>query len=288
MFFSLIVPTLDRVEELRALLLSLTRQSVTTFEVIIVDQNGDDRLLPVLDDFTDRLNITHLRSPVRRCNHARNLGASRAIGDILTFPDDDCVYMDNVLKTVDDLFHGDRNPDFITGSVVTLEGQTGRTGRWHPYETTIDSHNVWTCLIEFNFFIRRSAFTSAGGFDESVGPGTPFGSAEGQDLALRLLKKGFTGLYVPMLKIMHPDKPVTLNIARAYSYGAGMGYVMRRNHLDIRTVGTFFLRSIGGSLVYLLKGNFPLSRYYFLTFLGRLNGYRSVRRGVLTAAPVTG
>ncbi|MCE2574199.1 glycosyltransferase family 2 protein [Komagataeibacter sp. FNDCR2] len=288
MFFSLIVPTLGRVGELRALLDSLTRQSLTTFEVIIVDQNGDDRLVPVVNDFTDRLNITHLRSTVRQCNHARNLGAKRAVGDIVTFPDDDCVYTDTVLQTVNELFASFDKPDFITGSVITLEGLRGKSGRWHPVETPINSHNVWTCLIEFNFFIRRTAFTATGGFDEGVGPGTTFGSAEGQDLALRLLEKGFRGLYVPSLHIMHPDKPVTLTTARAYSYGLGMGHVMRKNHVGVATVGTFLLRSVMGGLVYLLKGDIPRARYYFLTFLGRIRGYLSLRAGAVTPAPATG
>lgn len=288
MFFSLVVPTLGRVDELHALLVSLTRQSLTTFEVIIVDQNGDDRLAPVLARFTDRLDITHLRSPIRQCNHARNLGASRAVGDIVTFPDDDCIYTDNVLQHVNDLFSCAHSPDFITGSVLTPDGAPAKSGRWHPVGTTINSHNVWTCLIEFNFFIRRTAFAAAGGFDEGVGPGTPFGSAEGQDLALRLLKQGFVGLYVPALRIMHPDKPVTLTIARAYSYGAGMGRVMRRNHVGVMTVGTFLLRSVGGGLVYLLRGNMPLARYYFLTFLGRIRGYLSLRADAATVAPAIG
>ncbi|GAB6968742.1 glycosyltransferase family 2 protein [Komagataeibacter kakiaceti JCM 25156] len=288
MFFSLIVPTLGRVAELRALLDSLTRQSLTTFEVIIVDQNGDDRLVPVINDFMNRLNITHLRSTVRQCNHARNIGAGRAVGDIVTFPDDDCVYTDNVLQTVSRLFADAGRPDFITGSVLTLEGRPGKSGRWHPVETAINSHNVWTCLIEFNFFIRRTAFNAAGGFDEGVGPGTDFGSAEGQDLALRLLEGGFSGRYLPTLHIMHPDKPLALTTARAYSYGVGMGHVMRKNHVGMTTMATFLLRSVMGSLVYLLRGDIPRARYYLLTFLGRIRGYLSLRAGAVTPAPATG
>ncbi|MBE7619638.1 glycosyltransferase family 2 protein [Gluconacetobacter entanii] len=275
MFFSLIVPTLGRVEELRSLLLSLTQQSLKTFEVIIVDQNEDDRLIPIVEEFSDRLSILHLRSTIRKCNHARNLGASRAGGDIVTFPDDDCVYTKDILKTVNRTFSGVRSPEFITGSVITHEGQTGRSGRWQTEETVIDPHTVWTCLIEFNFFIRRSAFNAVGGFDEMLGPGTPFGSAEGQDLALRLLKKGFAGLYLPTLRIIHPDKPVSLNIARAYSYGAGMGRVMRSNRLAPAIVLMFLLRPIAGGIFYLLKGNIPFFRYYVMTFLGRVRGYLS-------------
>ncbi|PYD75433.1 glycosyltransferase family 2 protein [Novacetimonas pomaceti] len=288
MFFSLIIPTLGRVEELHDLLLSLTRQSLKTFEVIIVDQNDDDRLVPLVAGFAQTLSILHLRSDIRQCNHARNLGARHSGGDILTFPDDDCIYTENVLKTVDRMFSNVRSPEFITGSVITQEGHAGRSGRWHAQETVIDSHTVWTCLIEFNFFIRRPAFIAVGGFDESLGPGTPFGSAEGQDLALRLLKKGFAGLYIPSLHIIHADKPVALNVTRAYGYGAGMGRVMRKNRLAPATVVSFLLRPIAGSILYLLKGDFSISRYYVMTFLGRMKGYLSCRAEMAMEVSPTG
>src|SRR3974377_1957806 len=45
---SLIVATVSRVNQLDILLNSLNRQTYLDFEVLVVDQNPDDRLLPVL------------------------------------------------------------------------------------------------------------------------------------------------------------------------------------------------------------------------------------------------
>ncbi|MBM9400295.1 glycosyltransferase family 2 protein [Gluconacetobacter azotocaptans] len=275
MRFSLIVPTLGRTDEVRCLLRSLTMQAVRSFEIIVVDQNDDNRLDPVIAEFTDHLRILHLRSAVRLCNHARNLGARHATGDIITFPDDDCEYTQDVLMQVDQFFRNDPGTGFLTGSVILPGGTSGRSGRWLRHDSAIDSQTVWTCLIEFNLFIRRPLFEIIGGFDETLGPGTRFGSGEGQDLALRMLSGGASGRYIHRLRIIHPDKPVALNVSRAFPYGLGMGRVMRKNRCDGATVARFLLRPIGGALVNFAKFDFLIGRYYVMTFFGRLAGYRS-------------
>ena len=88
MRFSLIVATLGRSTEIGDLLESLLAQGRDDFEVIIVDQNSDDRVAPVLQPYEARIRITHLRSSIRNANHARNLGLRAARGKIVTFPDD--------------------------------------------------------------------------------------------------------------------------------------------------------------------------------------------------------
>ena len=51
MRFSLIVATFGRTEEMRNLLLSLASQTEPDFEVVVVDQNSDERLVPILAAF---------------------------------------------------------------------------------------------------------------------------------------------------------------------------------------------------------------------------------------------
>jgi len=78
---SLIVATVNRVAEFDRLLCSLEEQSYRDFEVILVDQNPDDRLVPVLRRHA-RLATQHLRSE-RGLSRARNAGLRAAKGDIL-------------------------------------------------------------------------------------------------------------------------------------------------------------------------------------------------------------
>jgi hypothetical protein len=45
-------------------------------------------------------------------------------------------------------------------------------------------------VIEFNLWLRREVALALGGFDEAMGPGARFGSAEGNDLVCRALARG--------------------------------------------------------------------------------------------------
>src|SRR5271166_5434820 len=118
---SLIVATMDRVTELERLLTSLDCQSYKEFEVIVVDQNPDDRLLLVLRSH-EALTIRHLRcSP--GASRARNVGLRIAGGDIIAFPDDDCWYPEGLLASVVAWFQSHQE---FSGLLATLRGPDGK------------------------------------------------------------------------------------------------------------------------------------------------------------------
>jgi glycosyltransferase involved in cell wall biosynthesis len=102
---SLLVATLGRVDELNRLLASLENQDAG-FEVLVVDQNPDDRLAPVLAAHS-RLAARHLRSE-RGLSRARNVGLRAAQGDLIAIPDDDCWYPAGLLARVEEWFRQNR------------------------------------------------------------------------------------------------------------------------------------------------------------------------------------
>jgi glycosyltransferase involved in cell wall biosynthesis len=91
MKFSLVLATVGRTQEVARFLDSLARQTYRDFELIVVDQNPDDRLVELLRPFELRFPIIHLRCE-RGVSRARNLGPKYVSGDIVGFPDDDCWY----------------------------------------------------------------------------------------------------------------------------------------------------------------------------------------------------
>src|ERR1700749_1024458 len=99
---SLIVASLHRTAELERLLASLETQSFRDFEVIVIDQNPDQRLADVLGKHPV-LNLSHLRCPPG-ASRARNMGIKAAQGEIIGFPDDDCWYSTDLLQTVSKWF----------------------------------------------------------------------------------------------------------------------------------------------------------------------------------------
>ena len=112
--FSLILATSGRTTELRRFFGSLAAAGAADCECIVVDQNADDRLQPILAAWSDRISIKHLRSSPG-LSHARNVGLSRATGELLAFPDDDCWYSPGLLRQVRSFFAA--NPRYSLLSV---------------------------------------------------------------------------------------------------------------------------------------------------------------------------
>src|ERR1039457_7675625 len=100
---SLIVATVNRVNELERLLDSLDSQTYKDFEIIVVDQNPDDRLVSIFQRHQS-LSIHHLRS-ARGLSRARNVGLPDAKGEIIGFPDDDCWYPQQLLAHIKQAFN---------------------------------------------------------------------------------------------------------------------------------------------------------------------------------------
>lgn len=275
MRFSLVVPTLNRQFEVEAFMQGLDRQTFRDFEVILVDQSRTDLFDEIVARYSHKWPVKHVRSDIRKPRHGCNLGARQAVGEIIAFPDDDCIYEPDTLERVDAYFRKTGNQGFITGAVLNLDGAPTAMGRWLKQSQPLNRSNIWTGLIEFNFFMPRDLFEQVGGFDENLGPGTSFGSCEGPDLALRLMSLGVNGYHDRSLLVRHTDKSSTVNGSRAYDYGTGMGYVLRKSHASMRTVLTFFIRPLGGALLSLLRRKSDQAAYYFRTLLGRLTGYFS-------------
>ncbi len=276
--FSLIVATLERVADVEALLVSLCAQSFTDFEVIIVDQNEDDRLAAMMGAFAGRLKLTRLRSETKRLSHARNLGIAAASGEILAFPDDDCVYPPNVLQLVQAAFAADSDLAVLSGPAFSPSGQPG-SGRWQTASGVIDIRTVWTSVIAFNLFARAAMLNQIGGFDEQLGVGARFGSAEETDLVIRIMQAGGKCFYDFNLRVIHPDKTLSAVAAsRAFAYGTGMGHVLRKHRVGAPTVIKYMVRPLGGVAVSLLKLNLLSANYYWQTLRGRAHGFIATKK----------
>src|SRR5262245_59305874 len=111
---SLLLATFGRGEELHPFMQSLRRQTFRTFELIVIDQNCDDRVARILAQYGGDFPLHHLRS-VPGHSRAFNVGLASVTGDIIAFPDDDCWYDANVLERVISFFGS--NPEWggLTG-----------------------------------------------------------------------------------------------------------------------------------------------------------------------------
>jgi glycosyltransferase involved in cell wall biosynthesis len=276
MKFSLIVATLGRSAELTRLFESLALQTHHDFEVIVIDQNDDDRAEQMVNLFIDRLDIIHLSS-AKGLSRARNVGLAHVTGDLVAFPDDDCWYPNDILETVVKRLSADVNLAGLTGRSVDKEGVNSQ-GRWATQSVAINRNNVWICATSYTIFLRASIFAQVGGFDETlgVGAGTPWGAGEEVNFLLRCLGHQLTLRYDPNLCVHHPEPVVELNeraFTRTRLYNRGYGRVLYLNHLPFYFVFYAILRPAVGSAVSMLRFDVPRARYYWIAARERFLGW---------------
>lgn len=227
--FSLLVCTLGRVMELERLLESLRAQSYRNFEVVLVDQNADARLDPLLRRFAESLSIRRIRS-ARGISRGRNAGLPHCQGDIIGLPDDDCWYPPGLLESVAQAFSERPQAGFVFGRWRD-ENDRDALGPWPESECAATRQLVWTRAISFTIFLRRAAVLRVGPFDERLGVGadTPWGAGEETDYVLRAMSAGIRGWHYPDCVVHHPsgrELAAMHAAARALSYGRGIGFVL--------------------------------------------------------------
>ncbi|ULA68733.1 MAG: Glycosyl transferase [Nitrospira sp.] len=274
---SLIVATVGRTAELHRLFTSLEAQTYKDFELIVIDQNQDDRLNHVIAPFQDRMTIIHRTSPLG-VSRARNEGLKRMTGDIVGFPDDDCWYPPDLLQHVIRLLE-QHHCDGVTGRVI-VHGEANVYAKFDDAAGPVSVTNVWRRTCAVTMFFKRRVVDTIGGFDETMGPGagTLWAGGEDIDYPVRAVKAGFNILYRPEIHVFHPnpfDQGWETMANRAYLYGAGIGRVWKKHGFPRWVVAYYLLRPLGGAFVGLLTGEWPKTKYHWNALCGRFRGWRS-------------
>ena len=128
-------------------------------------------------------------------------------------------------------------------------------------------------------FLRRDLVDRVGAFDADLGLGatTPYQSGEETDYLLRALRAGYLIRHASDLRVFHPLPPSTRDAAsvrRAWSYGLGMGRVLRLHRFDLLAVTGHLLRPCLGALHAFASGDRPLARVRIARAIGRYHGWR--------------
>ncbi len=285
MHFSLLLATYGRTLELHTFLESLAGQTCRDFEVIVVDQNADDRVASVIAPYAQRVPIRRLRAPQGH-SRAFNAGLRHVRGSVVAFPDDDCWYDPDLLERVAGFFR--RHPEWagLTGREIVEPGFTSG-GRWDRRPGPVTRGNVWRRAITFSIFLRRELAQSLR-FDESlgVGAGTPWGAGEETDYLLRALQQGCRIYYDPSVGVWHKGRngPYTVEVyAKMRQYGRGVGRVLRKHRTPLGRVAAHLIRPLGGALLAAGAARFEKARYHWSIFAGRLEGWSAA--GAAKPAP---
>jgi glycosyltransferase involved in cell wall biosynthesis len=280
MKFSLILSTKDRTREIVKLFEGFRSQTLQDFEIIVSDQNEDDRLVDLFAQIKWPGKLTYLRN-TGGVSVGRNCGLARARGEIIGFPDDDCMYYPTWLQDVARFFDARAEYDYFSGRSIADDGRNAVSG--HAKKAgKIRRYSIYSQCIEFAFFVRRSSLGDLR-FDEKMGVGadSPWQSDEGPDLILNLEKKGVHGYYDPAFVVWHRRLELTYDddmVMRCFRYACGSGYFLRKHRYPLWFILRMNLMSCGGAALGLLTLRPKKARFYWLRVCGRWQGWIGYER----------
>lgn len=275
MGFSLILGTVERTWDLEIFLASLDAQDYRDFELIVVDQNLDDRLVPILAPYAEKFPVVHLRCE-RGLSRAKNLGLSRVSRDLIGFPDDNCQLPEGMLGEVARFFEEHPEVDGLTGRSADEEGRDSN-GNFARKAGPVDRFNVWNRNIAFNIWLRAEPARGVR-FDEEMGPGagTSWGAGDETEYLLQLLERGLYLFYDPSFVVIH-DQPVKhydrLAWGRAYSYACGGSHAIKKHGFPLWFKVWWVARTLGRlALTVAGRRGLPETRYRWDLLRGKIRG----------------
>jgi glycosyltransferase involved in cell wall biosynthesis len=228
---SLIIPTVNRTTELSSLLKSIANTKERTIEIIIIDQNVDNKIDDIIRSFFPLFSINHIKVDFIGLSKARNYGVSFAHGEYIWFPDDDCEFFINTFECVYKELEK-QDVDAFFGKCVDRNFNDSIT-RYSKNAGFLTSKQYSKMFVEPAMIFKKEIIDSIK-FDETIGAGTFYGSGEGYDLVLRMLDLNKRLYYSPFIVLYHPNKIITHSspdeIKRSFFYSTGFAYVCKKHN----------------------------------------------------------
>jgi glycosyltransferase involved in cell wall biosynthesis len=222
--FSVIVPTYNRPARVRECLAALCELDYPKdkYEVVIVDDGGDDPLDGIEAAHPSGTKVRLLRQESAGPASARNYGAREARGRFLAFTDDDCCPSPGWLVEFERRLL--RSPDAMVGG-TTLNRLTGNLFS-EASETLLQALYAFSnldpengrFLASNNIGLSRRLFHEVGGFDANF----PLAAAEDRDFCDRWTHAGRRLLWAPEAVVLHSHEHTLRSFLRQhFNYGRG-------------------------------------------------------------------
>lgn len=214
MIFSVVIPTYNRLGNLKKVLEALKNQEFPKgeFEVLIID----DSSLDGTNEYLESLNWEEPKLIVLHQDHggpaaARNLGISKSSGRIIAFTDDDCLVPLSWLSSLQKGYETFSQAAGIGGYLGSSDGvlKNNLIAKLEYFETHTVYHSGNDPYLggfespsggTNNMSYLKDVIVEVGMFDENF----PVPAGEDADLKLRVAEKGYKIGYIP-LKVTHLD-----------------------------------------------------------------------------------
>lgn len=194
--FSVVIPAYNAETWIADALDSVARQTLTDYEVVVVDDGSRDSTSKRVRDWTavhSNVELRLVRQENRGIGEARNAGVQAATGVYVAFLDADDLWMERKLEAVAGMLNGARPADLVCHDEWREENGT-RTGRLThgPYSSYRELLFKGNAVSTSAAVVRRDRVLAVGGFS----PDLRLNGMEDYDLWLRLARSGCSFEYL--------------------------------------------------------------------------------------------
>ena len=227
---SVVIPTRNRGALAAATVESILNGTEQRIQLIVVDQSDAADTEEALRPFADDARFRYVRSASTGISAARNEGVALAQTSLIAHTDDDCEARPDWCEQVIAAFERCPRAELLFGDVAAGNHPLLEHGFVPSYlvrqerltvglRRKTETEGIGACMA-----YRRRLWEELGGFDESLGVGAEFGSAEDVDFTIRTLAAGHGVLETPAAGVVHfgfrtwAEAPSLLS---RYLYGIG-------------------------------------------------------------------
>jgi glycosyltransferase involved in cell wall biosynthesis len=221
--YSIIIPVYNRPVEVEELLSSLSEQTYTEFEVLIVEDGSKRTCESVVKDYRSKIRVKYFQKENTGQGFSRNFGSEKAEGSWLIFFDSDCVippgYLSNLDRIIDEYpdTHAYCGPDGAGKDFSPLQKAISysmtsflTTGGIRGSKIKVDQE---AHLRSYNLVIEKAVFDELGGFKKT-------NMGEDMELSHRFRNAGYKALISDKLLVFHKRRNTLPSFYRqVFSFG---------------------------------------------------------------------
>ncbi|MDD2552260.1 MAG: glycosyltransferase [Dysgonamonadaceae bacterium] len=289
-YFSIIIPVYNRPDEVDELLESLTLQTYSDFEVLLIEDGSSLKCDLIAQKYEGELNVRYYFKENSGRSETRNYGMERAEGEYFVFFDSDCVippfYFEKIknrlAENYTDSYGGPDKADesfsdlqkaisFSMTSFLTTGGIRGSKGA--KMEKFVPR--------TFNMGFSKEVYQTVGGFKDMFG--------EDIDLSLRIRSKGYTCQLISDAFVYHKRRVSLRSFYRqVHVFGMARISLYLLHPSSMKLVHTLPALFTIASVIILFLAPFipwltvPLVAYFLLIFVVSSIQYKKVSIGLLS------
>jgi glycosyltransferase involved in cell wall biosynthesis len=241
---TVVLSTRNRGKAVAPTIKSILANEGLSFALHIVDQSDDDPTEKLVRGLGNNSGVSYFRTATKGLGLSRNTGIAHVQTELIALTDDDCEVPTTWLLEMIRAFEFRDRVAIVFGNVLPGKHDSScgfipayvRTGACLVSKMS-ENHKIWG--IGACMGLRRSVWVQLAGFDEMLGAGSRFRSAEELDFAIRALQAGHSIYETDRVFVVHNGFRTWAEQRQlTYDYLYGIGAVFGK-HLKCRQWSVF-------------------------------------------------